>query len=307
MSLYPEGTKAQLQAFCGYLSQDRDLPRVAWRMWWAGYPVPMHSVRSLLVEAAELWEGWMSALREELLDTGAGDAGADFSDAVWDLIDSAETARSRRTLLTRMRKRVGRRSFPTIFRIVLEVSSGQFTGFRVAPKGDARDDERLLVSKAIGSPASGATNHMRLAGSIVAFDMEAYLKGASRVMGQAQPRANLAAMTDAELRQLRDELRVFEPLLAVTPDLVAEMSGKWARAVHDIVQALLTMAPIDQAIAVLLWYELRRYGLGPMMDAYLRLAELLPLWLPVAREQLRVGGAADTGSAVSATETTSDA
>jgi hypothetical protein len=250
-------------------------------MWWAGYPIPQRCARDLLAEAARGWEEWVRVFREEL---GAGGAEElDDSDAIWEALDASETARPRRKLLTQMRKRVGRASFPTLFRIILEVGSGSFTGYRPAPKADPRDDERLLVSAAIGFPPGRKTGRTLLDDPRIARDTEAFLKGVSRVLMSAHPRADLEAMTDAELLAARDELRAFEPLIPVLPELGEEALGNQGRSLRALADTLMAMGPIDQAMALLFWHELRLQGLGPKMDAYVRLAVLAPVWLPMVR------------------------
>src|SRR5258708_37957549 len=55
VSVYPSGAAVQLHVLCLFHRSEKRLPYVAWRLWWAGYDVPIQYARQFLEEAAATW------------------------------------------------------------------------------------------------------------------------------------------------------------------------------------------------------------------------------------------------------------
>ena len=130
VSIYPSGTADQLLALCSIHRSEKRLPFVAWRLWWAGYDVPMRYAWQLLKEAATSWRQGIEHLQElqehpELLTA---------------LFDRKLTK-----TLARARKRVGRKNFPTFVGVLIRMATGTFAGYAIDPDTGTDSRERTVV------------------------------------------------------------------------------------------------------------------------------------------------------------------
>ncbi|MGN6215865.1 MAG: hypothetical protein ACTHN7_02765 [Solirubrobacterales bacterium] len=113
---------------------------VAWRVWWedGGDLGPL--VRERLLRDGARWEAELSRLADLLAGEDAGDP-----DAVNEMDRAYLAASSERmpASLGRVRRKVGRERFATVFRVFAEVASGRFTGY-------PDEESEVAVERALG-------------------------------------------------------------------------------------------------------------------------------------------------------------
>jgi hypothetical protein len=165
-SLYPIGTVARVLDLCALRKKWRRDADVAWGLWWAGYDVPEAFVRGPLGQVTTASREAIRQLRELLGKSdskGTSTTDDDLPDAFFDLLDAMGSARGMHKAAMQARKRVGRERFPTFIRVIIEVVTGNFTGFRVDPVTGTTNEEQWIVEKGLGI-ARGRTDRLADAG-----------------------------------------------------------------------------------------------------------------------------------------------
>lgn len=135
-SLYPSGTSEHLFLLCELRTTERRLSHLAWQLWLAGYPVALHLIRAQLAQATVRlahWMEWLIGFKHIL-------HARDTSEEALDLIERYAAGDLHFQPLRRIRKRIGRQSFPTLLQMVVKLATEQ--GFEMT--GDDDEHERLL-------------------------------------------------------------------------------------------------------------------------------------------------------------------
>jgi hypothetical protein len=278
-SVYPTGTALRLLALCECRRRHpRSLDDIAWCLWWAGFDVPEGTIRRLLERGATMWRDQTGQLRHLLAQSESGaDAGAG-SDVDEELTNALETflyrmsiERSPRKALAQLRKRVGRERFPTVVRVMAEVVTGTFEGYRVDPVTGTSDDEREIVETALDLTRA-RTDRLVGAGPWLTTDSGETLAKLSRLLRQSPPGQGIEATSAQELAHVRDEAKLFNSLFAGLGDTLEQMFGRGAFGLTALGGLLRDQRPLEQAIWVLLWRMLRSADIGATIDMLLPLA-----------------------------------
>lgn len=294
ISIYPLGTRKQLEALCQLLSRDRNLTRVGWCMWWDGYAVPHQLARDLLTPVADDWEQLVDQLRSSSVadpsDEASGeeldspdevgeDLNLGLSDEAWQALDNAPQVRLRRAWVRRVRKRIGSQRFPTFMRIVMQVMAGSFTHF--AFSGDSTKSgkkARDVSDKSVLAKALGLDQVERLMPEVdiaeASPNLEALASAFSAITLSARPRQIAAEITNSELHQARRELQTLEAAALALEDVITTWIGLHQSAIlREPARLLSVTRPEDWAAAVLLWQAARTCGYGPAIDAFVVTAQ----------------------------------
>ncbi|MGO8947063.1 MAG: hypothetical protein ACLQUY_05250 [Ktedonobacterales bacterium] len=224
ISFYPTGTRRQLEVLCTFLSQDRDLDRVGWKLWWEGYPVSMAFVHSVLQASAH---GWIEFLAAVLPPQQAD--GDDLSDAAWELIERSSNLSRREHGLGRVGTRVGRKNVPTVLQVVFLVVGGIFFEYPDERHADAGERQQTIIDRALGL---GSRALRDLPETVeVSHEIPVSAAGLSELFSQTDPLTLLQDATDADLVQARD------------------VAQRWWRRLQQIVRALSRNSEVEMARA----------------------------------------------------------
>jgi hypothetical protein len=275
VSWYPTGTHAQLAAFCALHSRERNLPVVAWRMWWMGYRVPTGHARTLLSEVVTDWHRDIARLRELINASAESDEGAE---ALEQLLETAKVARTTRKFFRQARQRLGRERFVTFVRILLEVVTGTFEGYTVDSVTWSDTEEREIVETGMGLQRA-RTDRILDVQPWLPQGIGETLTTLSRQLRDHPFGEDLEAATDAELASARDELRAVLALFEGFSAMAERIFGRHAFGFGAFARQIRELPPADQARFLVLWRQLRAWGLGTAMD----------LLVATARQSMDVG------------------
>jgi hypothetical protein len=213
-SIYPAGTGRLLLALCAIRTRERRLPLVGWQLWWNGYDVPSEQIKSFLLRFLSRYDSFA----RELLPAG------DLSTRGLALVEALAHQRLDEKGMRRVRKRVGRRNFPSFMRLVLQLASGSFMDWA------DEDDPKILA----GGLGVRKARRRTIAAGWSADPRPFQLW--SRLSDPARLRKRLSALPAHELARGRDELRT----LLTTTALVG-MGFKAAQDL-DITKPLIQIA-----------------------------------------------------------------
>jgi len=118
-SLYPRGTGEQLLLLCRLRTTERRLTHLAWQLWLAGYPVALRLIRAQFAQAAlrfARWIAWFGDFKQAI-------QARDISEEALDLIEYYAEGDLHIQPLRRIRKRIGRQSFSTFLRMLIELAT----------------------------------------------------------------------------------------------------------------------------------------------------------------------------------------
>jgi hypothetical protein len=275
-SWYPTGTRAQLQAFCALHTRERNLPTVAWRLWWTGYPIPIAHARTQLAEVVTQWQQEVGKARVLLAARDASEEGAEAFDQ---LLLQAATGRTPRKVIRQARQRLGRERFTTFVRVALEVATGSFAGFYHDPEQGSDADERQLVEAGLGL-SRARTDRL--------LDLPPWLpEGAGEVLSLLSQQfrqhplgEGLVSAPEAELTVARNEVKLVLSLIEAFMAMAQQVFGRQAFGLGALAQIIHEMTPPDQARFLVLWRTLRTWGLGAGMDTLVATARQ---WVPVGQ------------------------
>jgi hypothetical protein len=285
VSWYPAGTRAQLQAFCALHTRERNLPEVAWRMWWARYPVPIDHARIQLRQVVTLWQGEIAKARDLLAASATSAEGEAELDR---LLMAAAKGRTTRKVARQARQRLGRERFMTFVRILLQVATGTFEGFAVDPVTWTDEDERQLVEAGLGLQRA-RTDRLLDVPPWLPNGIGDTLTWLSRQLREHPLGEDLDRATEAELASARDEVRLFLALFESFSTMAERIFGRYAFGFGTLARAIREMTPQDQAWFLVVWRTLRTWGLGANMDMAVATArQCAKVWQPayVALQQL---------------------
>jgi hypothetical protein len=145
-------------------------------------------------------------------------------------------------------------------RLMLEAISGTFQGFSAESAKDAEDDERRIMEKGLGLERA-FTDHLGEAEPWLEINIEGYLKGMSWLADKDSLERELAAITDEQLLEARDEVRPWLAIAAGYSLMFDEMLGRGALGFYAVEEAIREMGAQEQALFTLMW-AIARYG-GP--------------------------------------------
>lgn len=258
-SVYPSHILEQLTALIDALGIDRRLERAGFLLWWWGYEVRVEVVRGCLTTIADSWDEAvfeLAALAEDEI-------------ALKHTIEESSTARVRNTAVGRVRRRVGRKSFPTIFRILTEVASGRFEGLHADYATE--EDEGLFFERAIGLGRARTDSMPDGTGPWLNSDPEQNLADLSSIMSEPLSRT-VSGASDDELAAARDEVSPIVQLLATISSALEAEQGPGAFGVTELGRLLggLNVNELAQFFAI--WLRLRtraelRQGIEDMSTA----------------------------------------
>jgi len=275
VSVYPPGTADQLYALCLFHRSEKRLPSVAWCLWWAGYDVPMHYAWLFLEQATAAWRQGIEEL-EELQE---------HPEMLTGLFD-----RRLSKTLARVRKRVGRKNFPTFVGVLIRLATGTFEGYAIDPETGTDSHERTIVETGFGLRRARTE---RVGGAkpwLAGEDISEAFKMCSSLLHEHPPGKDLETAQDAEVLRSRDEVRSFLTFMESFSATLDYLLGRGALGLSVFANLIREMGPQDQAMMLLFWMMFRSWGLGEGMDVLLELAcQWHQIWLPIFRglEQLR--------------------
>jgi hypothetical protein len=158
---------------------------VAWQLWWNGYDVLSQQIKGFLLQFLSRYKG----LARELLPSG------ELSNRGLTLVESLAHQRLDEKGMRRVRKRVGRRNFPSFMRLVFQLASGSFMDW-------ADEDDPKILAGGLGVRNAGREKiAARWSADPHPFQVWSQLADPSRL------RSRLSALPADELTRGRDELR----------------------------------------------------------------------------------------------------
>lgn len=218
-SVYPAGTSRQLLALCEIHRHHPRPADIGWRLWRQDYPVPLARIRSFLLARAR----WADELRRKL----------PIADAQF--VSEAEENRLPSGPLGDIRRRVGRREFPTVARVVLSVVAGGFDSFEDA-------EEAEVVEKAFGSMGN----------------IEESLQTVARILRRGPLEDLVREASDEALVEARDEFRSVLHMFGTFGEAAGPMLGAQGVAFRLLAKAIRVLRPRDEGLLLVLWLALRR-------------------------------------------------
>jgi hypothetical protein len=281
-SIYPAGTAQRLLALCDCRKRSpRSLDDTAWCLWWAGFDVPERYIRGQLVRAAALWRELTDELRQLLQQGAAGDTDDALADTNEDdeltnrlevFLKHMSIVRSPRKAFAQMRRRVGREKFPTVVRVLAEIGTGTFEGYRADAVTGTTDDEREIVETALDFTRA-RTDRLVGVDPWLTGDTEQTFATLSRLIRDHPPGSDLDEVGIEELARTRDEAQLFKDLFTGLGSTVEQMFGRGAFGFTAFGALAHDESTRDQAIWVLLWRMIRRAELGAAIELMLPLAQ----------------------------------
>ena len=197
-TLYPHGTAEQLTTLCKKLKEKRSLKEACWDMWWNGRSISERPIRTLFDQQLEFVE----ALRDQAkiqLDRGRVDEDRDLVAA----LDNAGRDRRPDALVARMRRRTGRKNFPTFLNFAVRAAAG------LPP--DLTDDDDEIVAKVYGIEDPR--------------EVESALDSTKTALDPRKLRKAFEAASMVDLAEARDEVRTVLDLLGTANALAAFAIG----------------------------------------------------------------------------------
>jgi hypothetical protein len=272
VSVYPAGTADQLHALCLFHQSEKRLHYVAWRLWWAGYNIPMHYAQQFLEQAVTTWRRAIRELRDL----------EEHPEMMTELLERSRIMRSPFKPLTQARKRVGRKDFPVFIDVLVRIASGTFEGYRIDPQTGTDARERVIVEKAFGLRRARTE---RVAGAkpwLAGEDISEAFKICSTLLRVHPPGNNLEMVQDSDLLNARDEVRSFLTFMESLSTALDSVLGQGALGLSVFADVIRALGPRDQAMMLLFWMMFRSWGLDEGMDVLLGLAQQWQqIWLPL--------------------------
>lgn len=274
VSVYPPVTGELLLAICRIHTAggEKRLDRVAWRLWWEGYGVPIATVRAFLGRAAAAW----AAMRLELRNEQAGG----LSETALRMVDAAPSARLRGPV-ARARRRVGAMDFDIFAGFLYRVAAGTFEGL-----GQPGDPQAPIDLRAIESGfdlGRGRTEHIGEVGpwlpaTWIDDTFAAPDGGGVALLGADE----LAEIGDGQLAIARDEVRAAAEFVGYAAGLLDRAFGRGAFGLSVLGETMRELDPQGQALWFLMWARARFRGTPAEGE---RLAEFVAD-IPRLREEL---------------------
>lgn len=266
-TVYPPGTGKQLLRLCEihFGDEEKRLQYVGWRLWWEGYDVSFELIRSFL----DLLATKLDKERSHLVDPGK----EDLSDAGWKWVEDSRKARLG-SPLGGVRRRTGRKLFPTVMKMLVEVFAGLYTGYQVDytenhPEGTTERD-RQIIERSYGLD-QGRTDQRSKDSKQPNKSLEMTLKEMSRMFRGHSLQDVVATATNEELAEIRDQLRLMVTAGQLIAALAEQVPEPEALALRERDKDLQEMGPTDQAFMMLVFTMWRQWGppgARKMMDSH---------------------------------------
>jgi hypothetical protein len=256
-TLYPPGTGEQLLFLCASRLHQHSLTLLAWRLWWAGYPVSLAVIRQRLQRAAARLSHYVQLFLAMKSSAPTVETTAqEVSERMLDDIERLSRVRLKSKLLHRIRKRVGKDYFPTFLRVLLDIASGTFGDHALNYDEAARMTELLVLSKGLGFDNQFIKDNANIthyiSGILVPFLEQLSADICSHDLDQM-----LQLIPDFELLQARDDLRMLlrggEYAMLYQKQL-ARHYPVWSIILQQIFESL---DIADQALFFVIWIVLR--------------------------------------------------
>jgi hypothetical protein len=250
-SRYPPGTEARLLRVLEARRGVHSLGTVSWRLWWEdGGPVPK-LVRQRLLRAAEEFEETREQFAELLAREEDGDPDAE---AKMDVTYRAAEEERMPVGLGRVRGNVGRRDFPTVMRVMIEVMAGRFRAYR-DDGGEGKPGTESVVEEALGIDR-GRRDSLGDVGPWFEGSSAADLHRLSSAISDSTP-TTLARSEDAELDEARGELRAFFRTILETASILARLFGGGAFGLDTLASVFVGQPERLEPFVLLMWMALR--------------------------------------------------
>ncbi len=222
-SLYPLGTGEQLLLLCKLHKHERRLARLAWQIWWEGYPVDLQLIRKILQETAiQLSERirWSVALKQ--LEQVNDDKMMEEPEQFLNFIEQFATANLEYKPLRRVRKRLGKEQFATFIRILIDIASGTFTGYSTSY--DRREVllELRILAKALGQNELFLKDEANIEHYIEKL-LVPHLQEVSLWLQTLPWEQALTSATNFDMLQARDEIRMLSTRFEQGGDAIVQM------------------------------------------------------------------------------------
>jgi hypothetical protein len=267
VSVYPAGTAQQVVAVCQFRQRERPFPIIAWRLWWAGYPVREAYIQATMEQAATRWAQVVADLqRWHALSQHRPAAVEELPHRTFAAVAETETVKDVDRFLGRARRQVGRQNFSTFIRVLLDIISGVYMGY-------ADEDERVIVETALGlrlPPTVQARRRHSAPPAWFSGDTEAPLKMLSAIFRAHRPDEAVKTTGVAEWAAMRQELQTFSTVLQVATGATAMTLPLGLHQLTQQAKAIQVASPIDQAMQLLLWQAARRTDLEGQFATILR-------------------------------------
>jgi hypothetical protein len=269
-TVYPGGTGEQLLALARILALDRRLSLAAWELWWAGYDVSLEKVRTLLGESAKSRDASTAELRARI-DAPGG------SDSIYDLADRMAGGRTDVKVLRQARKRVGRSSYSTVAKAVLETAAGRFGGFEPdAANAESAGDGEIL-ERALGLERA-RTDRLPDADPWLAGPADGALLEISALAAAHRLSDVLTSTVDRDLIRYRDELKVFVSLFGSVSEATEDSFGPGAFGFGAFPRWFSAMTSFDRITFMLVWILFRRHGGEQVQEGYSAIVATAGQW-----------------------------
>ncbi len=254
-TIYPAGTGKQLFDLCRLHRKHRHLGDVTWRLWFLGYPVSERLWHSKL-------QSWAAELDRSIaeIEQLAYPDGDDFlSDEALDAIESAASRRFASEQLLQARKRVGRKNFPTLLRLVIELATGRFSG---SPAGDGDGDEERQLDMAILERSFGfqraRTDRIGSVGPWLQGDITPTLAEVADLLQQMKFTSILKTTSAADLAQAREELSGLLSMMIDCSSVLEAMFGRHAFGYGVFARLVETGSARNLGWMLIVWCAFRR-------------------------------------------------
>jgi hypothetical protein len=255
-TLYPPGTGEQLLFLCSLRSHQRRLTLLAWKLWWAGYPVSLTVIRQWLQRAAARLSHYVQLFLVMKSSVPTVETTVqEVSERMLDDIEQLSRVRLKSKLLHRIRKRVSKDYFPTFLRVLFDIASGTFEDRMLLYDAEARMTELRVLAKGLGFERQFIKDDANITyyiGGMLVLMLEQL---SAWICTQSWEQV-LLTITDFELLQIRDDLRMIlrggEYATLYQPRL-ARHYPVWSIILQQIFQGL---DIDDQALFLVIWVAL---------------------------------------------------
>jgi hypothetical protein len=209
-TLYPPGTSDRFVAGRRIHEQEKLLDRVAWRLWWDGFPVEMNTVRSFLIERGRWWDERVAGLTDE---------NGELSEEVQEFLAESEVAHLDEPVLRQIRRRLGKEKFADFLELLLR---SVVLGEGIAEKRSLDLVDRGLAFNE-GRKPSPFTGQPWIVGPL-----DEDLAAIHRIIAGRSFVDAITEASDGDLQQACDDARSIVVALVSLGDMVQSIFGRWA-------------------------------------------------------------------------------
>jgi hypothetical protein len=256
-TLYPPGTGEQLLFLCSLRSHQRRLTLLAWKLWWAGYPVSLPVIRRQLQKASTRLSHYVQLFLVMKSSAPTVETTVqEVSELMLDDIERLSRVRLKSKLLHRIRKRVGIDYFPTFLRVLFDIASGTFEDHERNYDGAAKMTELRVLAKGLGFERQFIKDNANITHYISGL-LVPFLEQLSVCICSCDWKQTLQMIPDFELLQARDDLRMLllgGEYARLYNKQLAHNYPVWSMILQQIFESLDIE---DQALFLAIWIALR--------------------------------------------------